>query len=206
MTEISHHDKQGRGTFSVHISFVQKLSEGARVIGNQPPRSSFKKEINPLVRGLLVIHCSANRKLMIMKTTLKVGIFMEKNSLRTWIIRGIPRLTPPIEELSRSKLLIIIKSFIYSPFTPPVYRFTLDFSLGCSWSKKYPIPRSGKRYRICQSQTVLTKHVFFFFLISHSPKLTQICSASLIRFSLVKSCKLTKIRPTYQTFHGVRVP
>ena len=81
MTEISHHDKQGRGTFSVHISFVQKLSEGARVIGNQPPRSSFKKEINPLVRGLLVIHCSPNRKLL--KTNLKVGIFMEKHSLRT---------------------------------------------------------------------------------------------------------------------------
>ena len=107
MTEISHHDKLGRGTFSVHISFVQKLSEGARVIGNQPPRSSFKKEINPLVRGLLVIHCSPNRKLM--KTTLKVGIFMDKKqSQDLFIIRGIPRLTPPIEELSRSKLLITL--------------------------------------------------------------------------------------------------
>lgn len=92
MTEISHHDKQGRGTFSVHISFVQKLSEGARVIGNQPPRSSFKKEINPLVRGLLVIHCSANRKLMIMKTTLKVGIFMEKTVSGPESFGGFPGL------------------------------------------------------------------------------------------------------------------
>jgi hypothetical protein len=44
MTEISHHDKQGRGTFSVHISFVQKLSEGARVIGNQPPDHLLKRK------------------------------------------------------------------------------------------------------------------------------------------------------------------